>query len=589
MTLPKNEVCVRHPAEPSSEPSRELVSKLARRRWRRLSLVLLAAFIWLGAASASAQQRELSSADRLALLYAPQLNFTAEGDPIIRVGILEGKKKVEFTPSESIRVMPLGESGPEVVLPGDKTYTVEISEAKPGQYKHWVVVDTIAVAQRDKAKKVQKEWTQRGYLPETLEVGGLFGVRGKVFDSRVIVVGVGGTDKLGEAQKLKRKLEAKYGIVGRVHSEATSYPSGMLTLRGEGVDVEVSHANVMWISSKSGREDKIRYTVPGIKKNYRPGTETRTYLGTLIFAPDKKGRLVAMNSLGAERLLRGVVPSETYASAPKHALRAQAIAARNEIFAAIGVRNLADPYMQRADIYDQVYGGVGVEDPRTTNAVKATRGEVMFYGKHIIEAVYSSNAGGFTENNDNVWDAEPRPYLRGRADAPAGSVPQAFEDGISEDELDEFLSSDMPAYSKEASFSSSKFYRWKTSVPASKVYKWLGDNGYDVGKLEAAKVQSRGVSGRVIRLELSGTSGKAQIERELNVRRLFGGLKSGLFLMNYDTDKNGHISTFHFRGAGFGHGVGMCQTGAAGMAEKGETYEDILLHYYSGIEVGSLY
>ncbi|MFW6058106.1 MAG: SpoIID/LytB domain-containing protein, partial [Persicimonas sp.] len=349
---------MRPPAEPPSMCSW--------RGWRRVSLVVLVASVWLSATWASAQQRELSSADRLAVLYASQLNFTSEGDPIIRVGILEGEKKIEFTPTESIRVMPLGESGPEVVLPGEQTYTVEISESKPGDYKHWVVVDTIAVAERDKAKKAEKEWTQRGYLPETLEVGGLFGVRGKVFDSRVILVAVGGTDELGEAKKLKRKLEAKYGIVGRVHSEATSYPSGMLTLRGEGVDVEINHANVMWISSKSGRKDKIRYSVPGIKRNYRSGTETRTYLGTLIFAPDKKGRLVAMNSLGAERLLRGVVPSETYASAPDHALRAQAIAARNEIFAAIGVRNLADPYMQRADIYDQVYGGVGVEDPRTT-------------------------------------------------------------------------------------------------------------------------------------------------------------------------------------------------------------------------------
>lgn len=402
-------------------------------------------------------------------------------------------------------------------------------------------------------------------------------------------MGVGGTDDLKKARKLRRKLEAKYGIIGRIHSEATEYPSGTLTLKGEGLDVEIKNPSVMWISAKEGRKDDIRYTVPGIKKNYRSGTETRTYLGTLIFAPDKKGNIVTMNSLGAERLLRGVVPAEIYASAPQNALRAQAIAARNEIFAAIGVRNLADPYMQRADIYDQVYGGAGAEDPRTTKAVEATRGQVMFYGKQIIEAVYSSNAGGFTENNDNVWDAEPRPYLRGKADAPGSKVPKKFKDGISVKELDDFLKSDMPAHSKNAPVSSTKYYRWERTVPASKPKAWLDEHGYDVGELRKVSIKSRGVSGRVIRLEVTGSKGKAVIERELNVRRLFGGLKSGLFLMKYSKDGKGNITQFSFRGAGFGHGVGMCQTGAMGMAHDGKTYKDILTHYYSGIDVKELY
>jgi stage II sporulation protein D len=558
--------------------------------WRRLLTIASAVLVWAAAVHpAHTQQRELTAGDRLALLYSPQLNFTSQGDPVIRVGILEGKKKVEFTPSESIRVMPQGEGGAEVVLPGDRTYTVAISESKPGRYKHWVVVDGLPVAQREEADGVSKQWTQRGYLPETFEVGGLFAIRGEVFDSRRILVAVGGTGDLDKANRLKRKLEAKFGIIGRIHSEVTKYPSGVLTLTGEGVEATVRHPSVMWVSSESGREEKIRYSIPGVEKSYGAGTETRTYLGTLIFAPDKEGRLVAMTSLGAERLLRGVVPSEIYASAPQQALRAQAVAARNEIFGAIGVRNLADPFMQRADVYDQVYKGVGVEDARTTRAIKATRGKVMFYGKQIVEAVYSSNAGGFTEDNDNVWDAEARPYLRGRPDAPDADVPEAFKDGISEDKLEAFLDSDMPAHSREAPVSSTKFYRWTRSVSASEPQQWLADKGNEVGRLKEARVLERGTSGRVVRLELSGTKGKTVVERELNVRRLFGGLRSGLFVMSYDTDSDGHITTFRFRGAGFGHGVGMCQTGATGMASAGKSYVDILEHYYSGIDVRSLY
>lgn len=546
--------------------------------------------IILGTASlSSAQQRGLNSDDQLAILYAPQLKFTPEGDPIIRVALVEGAESVQFTPSEPIRVLPQGESGPEIELPGGRKYTVQISQPRPGAYKHWVVVDSLSVAQRAQVEPVTQQWTKRNFIPETFEVGGLFGIQGKTFDSRQILVAVGGASRLKDAQKLQRELEAKYGIEGRIHSEITRFPGALLTLSGEGLDLTIRNANTLWIAPKKGREEEIRYSIPGIKKSYQSGRETRIYTGKLVFAPDKDGSLVAMTSLGAERLLAGVVPAEIYASAPPEALKAQAVAARNEIFAAIGVRNLADPYMQRADVFDQVYGGVGVEDARTTRAVKETRGEVMFHGDQIIEAVYSSNAGGFTENNENVWDAEARPYLRGKPDAPADKIPAAFKKGVTSENLETFLTSDMPAYSKIAPIGSTKYYRWEASAEVDQVQKWLAEHGHKVGKLRSAKILSRGVSGRVIRLELVGSAGKAVVERELNVRQLFGGLKSGLFLMDYSTNSRGEITQLQFRGAGFGHGVGMCQTGAMGMAHQKKSYQNILTHYYTGIKLRRLY
>ncbi|MFW6058148.1 MAG: SpoIID/LytB domain-containing protein, partial [Persicimonas sp.] len=230
-----------------------------------------------------------------------------------------------------------------------------------------------------------------------------------------------------------------------------------------------------------------------------------------------------------------------------------------------------------------------VEDGRSDEAVSATRGEVMFYEDQIVEAIYSSNAGGHTEDNDRVWDTEPRPYLRGRADAPDTEVPAKFREGVDEDDLEAFLASDMPAYSKESPVSSSKYYRWETSVDIEPVERWLEANDYELGRITEARILERGVSGRVVRLELTGTDGEAVIKRELNVRRLFDDLKSGLFVMDYQTDDAGRIEGFEFRGAGFSHGMGMCQTGAAGMAEKGRSYRDILNHYYTGIDLEELY
>ena len=556
---------------------------------RHVPLLAVILTVALLASPAGAQRHELSTADRLRMLYTTQLTFTPEGDPIVRLGLLEGEKRILFTPNEDFRVLPSGDSGPVIELPGGRQYTVSIADNKPGEYKHWVVVERLPIDQRERLDEVKKSWLSRGQVPRVFEVGGLFAVRGKVFDSRVILLAVGGMSSRRKANDLQRKLQARHGIEGGIHSELVEYPTGVIKLEGDGVRAVIRHRDILQISPMPGREEAIRYKIPGIKKSYTSGTETRTYTGGLAFAPDKGGELVVINSLGAERALKGTVPAEIFASAPKNALQAQAIAARNEIFSAIGVRNLADPYMLRADIYDQVYGGVGAEDRRTSAAVDATRGKVMFYGNQIVEAFFSSNAGGFTENNENVWDMEPRPYLRGRPDAPREKVPGPFRDGITEKELDRFLDEGFDAFSKIAPVSSSKLFRWNKSVKASVPQRWLEDAGHKVGRIKDINIKSRGVSGRVIQLEIIGERGKALVERELNVRRLFGGLRSGLFTMDIRRDGRGFISDIAFKGAGFGHGVGMCQTGAVGMASKGHSAEDILGHYYKGITVKDLY
>ena len=553
-----------------------------------LALILLGPAL-TSTAHAQSPGQELSTSDRIAMLYAPQLNFTRDGDPLIRLGLLEGREEVEFTPDESIRVMPQGPGGPQIDLPGDRTYRVTLEQNRPGEFKHWVTVDRLPIDQRHRVDEVVDEWSDRGYEPRTFEVGGHFAVRGEVFDSRTILIAIGGTDTRAEAHGIRRTLEANYGIVGNLHSERLSYPSARFAFTGDDLGFTLRHDDILWISPQSGREEQIRYTVPDIPRPYGQSSETRTYTGEFIFAPDQNGRIALINNLGAERVLKGTVPSEIFPSAPSGALQAQAIAARNEIFAAVGVRNLADPFMLRADIYDQVYAGVGVEDQRTSAAVDATRGQVMFSGDRIVNAVYSSNAGGFTENNENVWDAEPQDHLRGQIDAPSQHIPAQFSDGVTDANIDAFLDADFPAHSREAPVSSADNYRWETSVDAAKARSWLQERDQDVGAITDVDILDRGTSGRVITLRLTGTEGQAEVERELNVRRLFDGLRSGLFTVDVDRNGQGHIQTFHFRGAGFGHGVGMCQTGAIGMADQGHDHRDILQHYYTGIDLRTLY
>ena len=554
------------------------------------TLLAAALSLALPMARGQAQTRELTSQDRLALLYTTQLVVGHDGDPLIRLGLVQDRDRVEFTPSEPIRVLPQGEGGPEVELPGGVRYTVEVEEPRAGTYRHWVIVEKLPARAAAKAEALAEQWRGRDVgAVEIFEVGGLFALEGKVFDSRALLVGVAGSEDVARARALKTRLEARYGVVGRLHAEIERLPTARFRLSGDGLKVSVTSRDTLWIAPRPGRQDEVRYQVPGIPRAYGKGDVTRTYTGTLLLTPDRSGKIALINSLGAERVLKGVVPAEIYSTAPSAALRAQAIAARNEIFSAIGVRNLADPFMLRADVMDQVYGGVDVERDTTSAAVDATRGQVMFHQGQIIEAFYSSNAGGFTESNEHVWDMEPRPYLRGRADLPKEQVPASWRDGLDASELADFFASDAPTYSREAPVGSARLYRWDREVETSVAAKWLREAGVEMGRLTDARVLERGRSGRVVRLELIGSKGRHVVERELNVRRLFGGLRSGLFLMEPLRTTKGALRGWRFQGAGFGHGVGMCQTGAAGMAHRGKSHRDILAHYYQSVGLERLY
>ena len=542
----------------------------------------------LFAAPLRAQDANLTASDRHSLLYTPQFHFTDGGDPIIRVHLRDAEKSIEFTPSEDIVVLPSGEGGASIRLPGRVRYTMRIEDSSPGQYRHLVIVERLAMEEKERIPEITSQWLGRGYSAETLQVGGLFAMQGRVLDSRRLLVSVFSTESLEDARTIRTRLEARHGIRAGIHSEVSRLPQGRLVLKGRGTKVVVEAPNVLWLRAAKPNGPEVHYSIPGIQKSYGKGQETRTYTGTLVFAPSRKGGLVAMCEVGAERLLQGVVPAEIYTSSPSAALRAQAVAARNEIFAAIGVRNLADPFTQRSDVMDQVYGGIGAERSTTTRAVKATRGKVMFVDGAIAQAFYSSNSGGMSENNENVWDMTAHKHLRGKPDGPLDKVPAKFRDGVSEAELEEFLASRFPSYSLTTPMGS-RLYRWKATSTPEQVRKWLKKNRRDPGPVRDVRIVERGFSGRVVKLEVVGDHATVVVERELNARRMFGGLKSGLFLMDVTRHPNGLIRGFSFSGGGFGHGVGMSQSGAIGMASQGQDFEAILKHYYSGISLDRLY
>ncbi|NOZ00275.1 MAG: SpoIID/LytB domain-containing protein, partial [Deltaproteobacteria bacterium] len=306
-----------------------------------------------------------------------------------------------------------------------------------------------------------------------------------------------------------------------------------------------------------------------------------------ILTADRNGKLAVVNAVDAETLLKGLVPSEIFNDAPMEALKAQAVTARGELFAKLGTRHTADPYMVCADVHCQVYRGSSRENPRTSRAVDATRGQMMFYKGRLVDSVYGASCGGHTESGSMVWQGSGHPYLTGVSDAPGGA--DVFgKDGVTEESVRRFIDHPPKGLYCGSTRYGRESFRWTKDVSFDDVRKGaLKFSGRDVGPVTGLVTLQRGVSGRITRLEVRGEQGKAVLSPELIIRKAFGSLRSSLFVWDVVAGPSGKV--FRFRGAGFGHGVGMCQYGAIGRAARGRKFTDILKHYYTGADVVRIY
>jgi SpoIID/LytB domain protein len=277
------------------------------------------------------------------------------------------------------------------------------------------------------------------------------------------------------------------------------------------------------------------------------------------------------------------VPSEIYVDAPMEALKAQAVCARGELFAKLGQRHTADPYMVCADVHCQVYRGAGRENKRTSEAVDRTRGEMLFYKGQLVDSVYSANCGGHTEDGASVWQGQSHAYLKGMPDSPnrtEGSL-ELNDDA----QIKTFLEKPpLDIYCNSEKWGKGSF-RWEVRLSDEQIRKGvLEQTGDDPGKVKDIVVLKRGKSGRVLQIKVIGERREVTVFGELVIRKALGKLKSSLFLV----EKEGG-SDFRFIGGGFGHGVGLCQVGAIGMAEKGKDYKEILKHYFGDVEAIRIY
>lgn len=270
----------------------------------------------------------------------------------------------------------------------------------------------------------------------------------------------------------------------------------------------------------------------------------RAYRGVVELRRTDSG-LTVVNELDLEAYLYGVLRLEINPAWPPEAVKAQAVAARTLAVASLG-RLAREGYDVRDTTDFQVYGGATFEDPRATAAVDATRNLVLVYEGRPILAVYHADSGGRTESSEHVW-GRAYPYLRG--------VPDPYTSG-------------------------SPYERWSLAVPLVQLEESLRKAGFPGGEVRMVEVAETSESGRALRVRFAGANGAWELSGH-RLRMLLGPdlLRSTLFTVRLEG------STALFEGRGWGHGVGLSQWGARGMALRGMEFTRILQHYYTGTQV----
>ncbi len=519
-------------------------------------------------------------------------------EPTVRVSILQGIEDTFFSASGAFQIIDDQGQYLQTLSPSEGRWSVRVKFGQPADMVYRLVLHE--EESMDSALRYIEDLRSRGLGPKIMEVGKVLrqGTR-MLNDNRKYLVTIGPFATEQEAHSQTEHLQR--GKIRKVVQDISSPALGVLDLidpQGGVVFSSGEHFTLIPVDAREGRL-KIYGVLVGQGFAWER-SEDRAYRGRMEFRIGNDGRLLAINELALEDYLKGLLPREMNPGFPPASLRAQAVAARSYTIAKMGIQHRLDPFDLCADVHCQVYGGADREDPVTNRAVDETRGQLLMYGDKVCDCVYSAVCGGHTESSDNVWGGPPVAYLQGAPDAPPGEA-ATFPKTLSFDEeaISAWVSSAPLAYCNHLAETAPsalrytrKHFRWSFTFSRQELEEILVQKqGARIGTLLDIAPLARGSSGRLIKVRIVGDAGELAVEKELSIRGALSPthLPSACFEIEKEIGPDGLPSGFTFRGAGWGHGVGMCQAGAAGMALRGMDYEEILSHYYRGTQVVQMY
>lgn len=402
--------------------------------------------------------------------------------------------------------------------------------------------------------------------------------------------------------------------------QSVSYENGAIIWNGK------RYKELVFQPQEAGASFSLEDVTIGVNFHWER-KETQTFLGILRFAIEGTA-MWAINELPVERYLESVISSEMSATSSLRLLEAHAVISRSWLLAQIENRRSAKTEQTSlyscitgkdkmikwydrqdhtlfdvcADDHCQRYQGITKEtSPHVAVAIQHTRGQVLMSEGKICDARFSKCCGGAMEEFQYCWEDSPKPYLKAIGDTPEKTVPDLTVEANAEEWIrtspDSFcnttdkniLSQVLNDYDQETT----DFYRWRVDYTQEEISQLINSKlNIDFGQIMDLIPIERGKSARLCQLKIVGTKQTLIIGKELEIRRALSPshLYSSAFVVDKeDVNTEGIPALFHIIGCGWGHGVGLCQIGAAVMGEKGYNYDQILAHYYPGADLKELY
>lgn len=424
------------------------------------------------------------------------------------------------------------------------------------------------------------------------------------------------------ANEIVFSLHQPYNANGTTVSgkQSVSYENGAIIWNGK------RYKEIVFQPQEAGASFSLEDVTIGVNFHWER-KETQTFLGILRFAIEGTA-MWAINELPVERYLESVISSEMSATSSLRLLEAHAVISRSWLLAQIENRRSAKTEQTSlyscitgkdkmikwydrqdhtlfdvcADDHCQRYQGITKEtSPHVAVAIQHTRGQVLMSEGNICDARFSKCCGGAMEEFQYCWEDSPKPYLKAIGDTPEKTIPDLTVEANAEEWIrtspDSFcnttdkniLSQVLNDYDQETT----DFYRWRVDYTQEEISQLINSKlNIDFGQIMDLIPIERGKSARLCQLKIVGTKQTLTIGKELEIRRALSPshLYSSAFVVDKeDVNAEGIPALFHIIGCGWGHGVGLCQIGAAVMGENGYNYDQILAHYYPGADLKELY
>ncbi len=507
--------------------------------------------------------------------------------PKVRIGIIQSSDSVRIKCESAFKIANVNN---ETLLSGnpDESYTLTIASRKPAQMRFQIRAGLYKNPQ--KAEQKYNELKQQGLEVEIRKIGLLLKFDDFEFDNSDYWVTIGNFSTKEDAVKYRDEsgLTSDIPIVEKVIQKAT------------GKIKNDSHQFPDCIRIVPDNPETLIQVddVPiGIEFHWQK-KENLDYRGIIEVAFNNDGNLVTINELDIENYLASVNSSEMTPDCPLALLEAQTIAARSTVFATMGKHHYNTTFHLCSDDHCQCYQGAKREQAVSQQAMQNTLGKTLISGDEICDARYSKICGGIMESYENVWDERKIPYLIAgidsdqKIDYPADTEERAR--ALITGNPDVFCNTNIYKLPEKLAnlYSTKDLFRWKVRFERKALQKLIAKKlNTDFGELIDLKPINRGASGRIIYMDVIGSKKTIRVGKELGIRRILSEshLYSSCFYIEKEMDSNGNIDTFILKGAGWGHGVGLCQVGATVMALKGHESQNILEHYFKNSIVKKLY